>query len=72
MTAGSPTAALTAMASPTRSTATVTLTDVRLMASGVAGIGDLRCQITGDAVPTPIIIYDSNPYLLVECLLRGS
>jgi len=50
----------------------VTLTDVRLMASGVAGIGDLRCQITGDAVPTPIIIYDSNPYLLVECLLRGS
>jgi len=26
--------------------------DVRLMAAGVAEIGDLRCQITGDTVPT--------------------
>ncbi len=46
--------------------------DVRLMAAGVAEIGDLRCQITGDTVPTPIIMYDSNPYPAVECLLRGS
>jgi hypothetical protein len=46
--------------------------DVRLMASGVAEIGDLRCQITGDTVPAPIIMYDSNPYPSVECLLRGS
>lgn len=46
--------------------------DVRLMAAGVAEIGDLRCQITGDSVPTPITAYDSNPYPAVECLLRGS
>ena len=46
--------------------------DVRLMASGVAEIGDLQCQITGNTVPTPIIIYEPGPYPSVECLLRGS
>ncbi len=48
--------------------------DVRLMAAGVAEIGDLQCQITGDTAPTPIIIYDydPDPYPAVECLLRAS
>ncbi len=46
--------------------------DVRLTAAGVAAIGDLRCQITGNALPMPIIVYDSNPYLSVECPLRSS
>jgi hypothetical protein len=46
--------------------------DVRLMAAGVAEIGDLQCQITGNTVPTPIIIYEPGPYPSVECLLRGS
>lgn len=134
MTADSPTAALTATASPTRSTATVTLTpgsgaptpsltpsltptirrltlfvegtqpqaeisyeideievvvgnnvtlpwqatievasdrDVRLIASGVSEIGDLRCRITGDTVLRPIIDSRSDPYPIVECFLRG-
>lgn len=46
--------------------------DVRLIAAGTAEFGDVRCQITGDAVPTPgIVDYDSNPYPSVECVVVG-
>lgn len=44
--------------------------DARILADGIEENGDLRCQITGDLVPTPgIIDYDPNPYPQVECLL---
>ncbi len=46
--------------------------DVRLVASGTEEFGDVRCQITGDAIPTPgIVDYDSNPYPSVECVIIG-
>ncbi|MBO9326398.1 MAG: hypothetical protein J7463_13795 [Roseiflexus sp.] len=45
---------------------------VRLMAEGVAEIGDLRCQITGDTVLRPIIDSKSDLYPIVKCELRGS
>lgn len=46
--------------------------DVRLTAAGTEEFGDVRCQITGDAVPTPgIVDYDSNPYPSVECVISG-
>lgn len=46
--------------------------DVRLTAAGTAEFGDVRCQITGDAIPTPgIVQYDSNPYPAVECVVSG-
>lgn len=44
--------------------------EARILADGIEENGDLRCQITGDLVPTPgIIDYDPNPYPQVECLL---
>ncbi len=45
--------------------------DVRLTASGKEEFGDLRCRITGDALPNPIIDYDPNPYPAVECIVSG-
>jgi hypothetical protein len=44
--------------------------ELRILADGVEEFGDLRCQISGEVVPTPgISDYDSNPYPQVECLL---
>lgn len=46
--------------------------DVRLTATGVEEFGDVRCQITGDAVPNAgIVDYDPNPYPSVECVVSG-
>ncbi|MCS6841329.1 MAG: hypothetical protein NZ699_08830 [Roseiflexus sp.] len=46
--------------------------DVRLTALGREEFGDLRCRITGDAVPSPgIVDYDASPYPSVECAVSG-
>lgn len=42
--------------------------EIVLLADGPEELGDLRCRISGESIPTPgITSYDPNPYPQVEC-----